>query len=578
VIGDLPRYRLTADQFRDLGSGYGADSALALLSSAQFSKRLLLLQWIRQEVVAPDDAEAWDLLDAATERQPDAARAILRHPFVGTWVASYIRERPSDRGDRAALAALAAAAGVATGTDFEVRIPTQPGEVLLPGIGLAYGLGRGAATIRHAGGRLRISGPDRTVEVPHEGSPDRRFWCPYRYVEVGEGHRVAVEDLDPYRSCFRLPHVDRLRPETYARLRDLLTEAWRLVEARYPAYLPTLRHCLRSLVPLDAPEAGSISATAHSAFGAIATSLQGDAPGLAHLLIHEAQHSKLGALLDLVDLVDPADTSVHHAPWRADPRPLTALLHGAYAHTGVADFWRVHQRHVTGEAGRVARFEFAYWLEQTWRAVETLARAKGLTEHGVRFVAHLGRTLEGLRDEPLDSATATGAAELATAVAVGWRLRYHRVSATELAVLVHRWRAGGPCPGIGPAVIDPDLAGGPARLDGIPAMLRHQLSGSPGTGAPDTRAAVLLRSDSGAAAAGFRAALRADPDDTEAWTGLALCLARGGEADAAKAIAQRPELVRAVLAGLRDSTDPAVLAGWLATGLAPPGPPALSPG
>ncbi len=578
MTGELPRYRLTANQFRDLGSGYGDDSALEVLSSAQLSKRLLLLQWIRTELATPGDADAWDLLDAATASRPEAIRAVLAHPFVGTWAASHMRGHASTQGNGGSPVALAAAAGVAAGRDFDVRIPLQSGEVLLPGLGLAYGLGRGAAKVRHTAGQLTISGPDRTVSVPVENSPDKQFWCPYRYIRVGgSDHLVAVDDIDPHRSCFRLPLADRLPPDAYARLRDTLRGAWALVESRYPDYLPTLRHCLRSVVPLAAPGPGSISATAHSAFGAIATSLQDNAPGLAHLLIHEAQHSKLGALLDLVDLVDPADTSVHHAPWRADPRPLTALLHGAYAHTGVADFWRVHRRHVTGEAGRVARFEFAYWLEQTQRAVETLARAEGLTEHGTRLVAHLGRTLDGLRREPLDLPTATGVAELATAVAVGWRLRYHRVSDGELADLVRSWRSGAPCPPIGSAVVAMDPAGGPARLDGIASMLRHQLSGIPVAGTPHTQSGALLRADPGAAAAGFQAALDADLDDSEAWTGLALCLARGGSAEAATAIAQRPELVRAVLAGLRgDVADAAAVAGWLASGLAQTGPAVLS--
>jgi uncharacterized protein len=573
VTGGLPRYRLTADQFRGLGTGYGDESALAVLGSAQFSKRLLLLQWIRTEPAAPGSADAWDLLDSAAEGRPDAVRAVLAHPFVGSWAASHLRAGTSTSTDGGYLVTLAAACAVAAGKDFEVRIPGQSGEVLLPGLGLAYGLGRGPAVIRHHAGTLTIGGPDRSVSVPVlvEGGPDQPYWCPYRTVEVGEAHTVAVDDLDPYRSCFRLTLADRLRPDAYARLRGTVTEAWRLIEASYPEYLPTLRHCLHVLVPLDRAGPGSVSATAHSAFGAIATSLPDDAPGLAHLLIHEAQHLKLGALLDLVDLIDPADRSVYHAPWRADPRPLLALLHGAYAHTGVADFWRIHRHHSIGDAARVARFEFAYWLEQTQRAVDTLARSKGLTEHGVRFVAHLGRTLDGLRDDLVDPALATGVAELATAVAVGWRLRHHRLPDGELADLVRGWRAGDPCPPIAPATVATDPAGGPARLDGIAALLRHELCGTPGAVATDTRTAGLLRDGPAAAAATFRAALAADPDDAEAWAGLALALGRAGATDAARTISERPELVRAMLTRVPDRADPAALADWLSGGFDPAG-------
>lgn len=64
---------------------------------------------------------------------------------------------------------------------------------------------------------------------------------------------------------------------------------------------------------------------------------------LALLLIQEFQHVKLGAVLDLYDLFDPADDRLLHAPWRDDPRPLEGLLQGTYAHLAVTDFW--HARH-----------------------------------------------------------------------------------------------------------------------------------------------------------------------------------------------------------------------------------------
>ena len=50
--------------------------------------------------------------------------------------------------------------------------------------------------------------------------------------------------------------------------------------------------------------------------------LPADGETLALLLIHEFQHVKLGAVLDLLDLCDPADRRLFYAPWRDDPRPL----------------------------------------------------------------------------------------------------------------------------------------------------------------------------------------------------------------------------------------------------------------
>ena len=61
---------------------------------------------------------------------------------------------------------------------------------------------------------------------------------------------------------------------------------------------------------------------------------------LASVLVHECQHAKLNAVLDLIPLSRP-DQARYYAPWREDPRPLGGLLHGAYAYLGVSDFWRV---------------------------------------------------------------------------------------------------------------------------------------------------------------------------------------------------------------------------------------------
>lgn len=69
-------------------------------------------------------------------------------------------------------------------------------------------------------------------------------------------------------------------------------------------------------------------------------------------LMHEFQHVKLGAVLVLLDLYDPADSGQYHAPRRKDPRSLEGLLQGcrgAYAHIAVTDFWRVRRSYLTGE-------------------------------------------------------------------------------------------------------------------------------------------------------------------------------------------------------------------------------------
>ena len=95
---------------------------------------------------------------------------------------------------------------------------------------------------------------------------------------------------------------------------------------------------------------------------------------LALLLIHEFQHVKLGAVLDLFDLFDPADKRLYHAPWRAAMRPLEGLLQGTYAHLAVSRYWRTRQQATAGAEAEAAGKRFRLWDRHTKQAIETLAR------------------------------------------------------------------------------------------------------------------------------------------------------------------------------------------------------------
>lgn len=133
-----------------------------------------------------------------------------------------------------------------------------------------------------------------------------------------------------------------------------------------------------------------------SGIGMRSGSANPSASALALLMIHEFQHVKLGAVLDMTDLHDPHDTRLFEAPWREDPRPLEGLLQGTYAHVGVTDFWRV-RRFTAPDAGERehAEAEFALWFEHTLRATHVLAGSGSLTPLGLRFVEALRTTLEG---------------------------------------------------------------------------------------------------------------------------------------------------------------------------------------
>ena len=120
---------------------------------------------------------------------------------------------------------------------------------------------------------------------------------------------------------------------------------------------------------------------------------------MAVTLAHELQHAKLNALVGGGRAGRPATDAATTRPGAPDPRPLFGLLHGAYAHAGLAGFWR---RHAEDSAlGLYAQVEFSRWREAAHQVTGTLLDSGGLTEAGTHFVAMLRDTLGRWQAEPV---------------------------------------------------------------------------------------------------------------------------------------------------------------------------------
>jgi uncharacterized protein len=593
------RLRLTADQFHDLAAGYGDPAGVSVLTAGQVSRRMLLVG----AVVAQADArglrraarldEAVDLLTAARRRAPERVRWVLGHPYLAAWAHRCLRllDSPGTAPvlpDLAHLHAVAAAAATRAGLPFEVVLPARDGVLALPTLGAAYGLGDGPVRVTGGADGLVLAGAAGRVGVPDPAAveplcadvPDPAGggtgWAARRVVDL-PGLSLTVEDVDPYRDCYPWPPRRRLTGVEAARLAGLLAGAWRVVDADHPRHARVIRVALRSVVPVTGPDGGdrAVSAASRLAYGSVAVSVPEDPVTLALLLVHEVQHMKLGGLLDLVPLHRDDGVARHHAPWRADPRPVEALLQGTYAHLGVADFWRVRRRHEQGPAARRADFEYAYWSTQAARAAHTLRGCETLTDRGRVFVDGMLSTLDGWRDEPVPAGVAGVVRELTTASAVRWRLANLRPGNDTVAALVGAWEQGRPAavPDGAPAVAA--APAGPAVPGVLAGLLRDRLLDGDGAGHAGADRAYLA-GDLVAAVAGFRDRLVTDPADDEAWAGLTLALSAAGHPGAACLIA-RPELVRAVYAGLAGRghrPEPAEVARWLTTH--PSSPPAHS--
>jgi HEXXH motif-containing protein len=459
-------YQLSDSQFLSIASGHGRPDAIEVLAASQRSKRRLLLLSIIRCVagsgLAATVGAAARLLVEAEQARPEAVRAVLAHPFFDNWASSWLyrlaqagAEATADpvlRDDLSYLTTLAVAAAVQAGIPVELTVPSRDGTVVLPTLGLASGLGAGGVRVTGGPTGIVFTGRRDAVVAPRPLDKPAPGWEPVRSVRVegvSDGHVLAIEDLDPKRDCYQWQVAERLDDESAERFAENCRRAWALIVADYPEHAAGMRRALRSLTPLARTAAGtSQGATSFRAFGSLAVSTDLDQETLAMSMIHEFQHSKLSAVEEIHGLYRSRSGS-YFAPWRADPRPIHALLHGTYAHTGVCDFWRRRRAALTERAAvQRAHYEFALWRRLTMLAADSLLAAPELTDHGRRFTTHLRATLKSWGREPVPVEIDQATADAALAYEVRWRLVYGSTEAEDLARLAQapkpRWLVAEP--------------------------------------------------------------------------------------------------------------------------------------
>ncbi|GAA4380409.1 hypothetical protein GCM10023088_43770 [Actinomadura verrucosospora] len=420
-------HRIPEKVFLALAAGEGGPAAVELLHRAQYSKRLLLLRGVR-DAGGPQAAEAYDLLGRIQQRAPQAAEAVLRHPTVGEWARRALAGPSGAEGGAApgGLAALAAGAAVKAGLPCEIEVPARSGAIVLPGLGRALVPGRRSALVRSGPGGAEVVAGNLRIGLPADVHRDAPGWEALRRLTAE--HRGAhagflLDDHDPDRmpGAERLPH--RLSGAELDHWQTVLDGAWRILVDHHPGVAEDVAAFVSVLTPLVAPAQGQSSATPRHAFGSIGLSSPPDARFLAVTLAHEVQHTKLTGLLDAVHLTRPDDGTTYYAPWREDPRPVAGLLQGAYAHLGIARFWRDQRRHETGEAALEAESDFARWRAATDLVIRTLASSGGLTAEGEVFVGEMGRTVRAWLDEPVPSEALRRGGEAAGRHLTAWRRR-----------------------------------------------------------------------------------------------------------------------------------------------------------
>ncbi|MFE0854473.1 aKG-HExxH-type peptide beta-hydroxylase [Streptomyces mutabilis] len=392
-------------------------AATAALRAAIHARRMLLLKALLVRVerqsssLSPaahrDFEDDWALLERAERADGAAVRDVLDYPTVGAWLTEALAARPGAAFEAHLphLRGVAVAAVVRSGRAPSGRLTAPSGLLALPGLGV----------LRSTSGWARASGgagPPRLTADAGPGAVDPRTGRtgpdagPPGPEEEGSGWRAlrklpggdtVLDDLDPYRVPSRgigratAPAADSDRTE-YRTWAGRWRLARALLSATDPGRVTETDALVRSVVPLATGRGAGIptGATLRAAPGAVLTQMPADAPELAETLVHETHHSKLAALGEAVSLCRPGGT-LHQVAWRPDPRPVPAVLQGAYAHLALLDLWSRAERAaaVPEEWRQRAAERFARYREQVGAALAVLRESDELTCAGRSFVREM---------------------------------------------------------------------------------------------------------------------------------------------------------------------------------------------
>lgn len=588
------RHHLSEPVLDALNSVTEDEQAVAFLLDAESSRRLLLLRAIRDAAADADDVRrAWPLLEAAERADPAAFRTVLLDPQVGVWAASLLRRlsRPDPVAtgtetplhvELGFLGQLAAAVLIAAGVDFRARVPVRDGRVFLPGLGRATVGGEpwGTAEVWGQDGAIRVAAAGVTVTLPDDTENDVPGWEGQRRLRAehaGMRLTLTLDDLGPYAPVPALAAPGRLSCAQFASWQNWFARMWPVLVNDHVVSARALTTGLRSVVPLPRGERlRARAASSSDAFGCLLLSEPDDDEDvlpaqLGVAVVHEFRHTLLNGLIFLTPLFEECD-ELFYAPWRDDPRPLGGLVHGAYAFSGVAHYWRT--RGVEGLAG----FEYALWRSAVREVLGTLREHPTLTPLGHTLVGSLDEQTTGWHAEPV-GVREQRLAHLATVHhRATWRAHHLQVPTAHAKELAEAWSAGRP----GQAVTrhpEPALRADPqaCRLDTLALLARLSLvapgefdtlraAEDPARKVPGVVPAdlALVDGDAMTAVKLYGEELSGPGARPAAWAGLGLALAECGERAAGAVLTEHPERALAVSRRLPTPPDPVLLAHWLA--------------
>ena len=311
---------------------------------------------------APEDARRAGLITTARTllRGNEAGRLALgRDPALGRWTAG--AEAALIRGEAldpwfALAPRLALALALRTGESLETKV------------------------ILGSGGRARIPCDGRVLQGPPARGLRVKVQAGALMTHAKAVRRAgAFEVIDGDGEGGALPVVQPLSGGSTTEIVQPLSEGVACLEASDPELAREIATLSPALVAVAGAVDVSHSASLSEARGCIWLTPVKRPLVVAETLVHEASHLKFFLVEDLAPLVTTPDVPRFEVPWRADKRPLRAVLMGLHAWVRVLEWLKSFEG---GPHAQAAGERSIVLGEATRAAREILREAEGLTEGG----------------------------------------------------------------------------------------------------------------------------------------------------------------------------------------------------
>lgn len=317
----------------ELGSGLlvpeaGQHAARAALSGMLRVRagRLFTLPWS----TLPEGRALRAALRAALEADSGSFFAALRRPTVHVhFEAARFAADPASslRAGAATLLAELAALGA---LPAPITLPAPPRRIVLLGLRAVIEV---SGPLELSRGVVRASGRDRLGDAAPSHVAIAAPAAPELALARVDENPLAMDEAHPDKEGNALSLGGREESEWTAALAGAVQRTVR----HLPAFADEFALGLMQIVPVGHDDERHLSASYREAIGTIYMTLHPDPLTMTEALIHEFQHNKLNAALDLDPFLHNAFDELVASPVRPDPRPLHGVLLAVHAFLPIAE-------------------------------------------------------------------------------------------------------------------------------------------------------------------------------------------------------------------------------------------------